>query len=64
MARIIEIIGIVFLILFIIGIWTMPWPANIVLGSIALSSCIVAFIYSWRAKKKEQDTEPTNKTNG
>lgn len=63
MAWTIEIIGIVILILFVIGIVTMPWPANIVLGSIAFLSSMVAFIYGKGAKKKEQDTEQSDKNN-
>lgn len=54
MVRTIEIIGIVILILFVISIVTMPWPANIVLGGLVFFSSAVVFIYGRGAKKKEQ----------
>lgn len=57
MTRIIEIIAIVILIMLIVSMATMPWPANVILGSIALITSITAFTYSWLAKKKERDTK-------
>jgi hypothetical protein len=58
----IEIIGIVVLALFIVSIAMLPWPANMVLGGVAMFSSIVSFIYSRGAKKKErQDSDQTGK---
>ena len=54
MAWIIEIIGVVILVLFVVSIVMLPWPANMVLGGIALLSSTVAFICSREAKKREQ----------
>ena len=64
MAWTIEIIGIVILILFVVSIVALPWPANMILGGVALLSSIVAFFYSRGAKKKEQqDSDQTDRKN-
>lgn len=64
MAWTIEIIGIVVLVLFVVSIVMLPWPANMVLGGVALLSSIVAIIYSRGAKKKErQDSDQTDTKN-
>jgi len=64
MAWTIEIIGIVIIALFVVSIVMLPWPANMVLGGVALFSSIVAFIYSRGAKKKErQDSDQAGRKN-
>lgn len=61
MTRIIEILAVIILILLIISMAAMPWPANVILGSIALISSIMAFAYSWLAKKRERDINQNEK---
>ena len=62
MAWAIEIIGIVILALFIVSIVMLPWPANVVLGGVALFSSVFAFICSRGAKNKErQDSDQTDR---
>ncbi|MBA7616031.1 hypothetical protein ES703_23322 [subsurface metagenome] len=62
--RTIEIIAIIIIILFIISIFTMPWPANIIIGGMVLLSFVVIVIHGWRTRKKEQDTGQTDRTDG
>jgi membrane protein implicated in regulation of membrane protease activity len=62
MNRILEIIMIVVLILLFVMLVAMPWPANAILGGIALLSFIVTFIHARQVKKKEQDIKQTNRT--
>jgi flagellar biosynthesis protein FliP len=63
MAWTIEIIGIVILALLVVSIVMLPWPANMVLGGLALFSSIFAFIYSRGAKKERRDSDQTGKKN-
>jgi Kef-type K+ transport system membrane component KefB len=63
MAKTIEIIAVVIIILLIIGVVTMPWPANLILGGIATVSAITAVISSKWEKKKEQNGEQNDNTN-
>ncbi len=51
------------LILLIVSVVAMPWPANVIIGGMALFSFILIFIYARQAKKKEQDRKQTDKTN-
>jgi membrane protein implicated in regulation of membrane protease activity len=62
MARAIEIIAVIVIILLIVGVVTMPWPANLILGGIATVSAITAVISSKWAKKKEHDGEQNDST--
>lgn len=63
MARVIEIIAVIVIILLIIGVVTMPWPANLILGGLATVSVITAIVSDRWVKKKEKSKEQTEKTN-
>lgn len=51
MAKILDILMILILILFVISVLMMPWPANIVIGALLLLTVIVSFAHERRAKK-------------
>ena len=55
MRRVVEILAILAIMLLILSIVTMPWPANIGIGFLLLVTFVVIFIYDRRAKKREQD---------
>ena len=57
MRRIVDIVGILVIILLIISVVIMPWPANIAIGGLLLITAILIFISDRRAKKKAQNVE-------
>ena len=52
MLRLLEIIAILIFILAIISLVTMPWPANIIILSLVITTFAIVFIYERRRKKK------------
>lgn len=53
MSRAVDVIAIIILALLAISVIAMPWPANAILGGVAVFSIVFAVIYTWRNKKKE-----------
>jgi Kef-type K+ transport system membrane component KefB len=62
MARVLEIVMIIVVIFLILGVVTLPWPANLILGGLATTSFIIAII-SDRQKKKKQNKEQIDNSN-
>jgi hypothetical protein len=55
----IEYIALISIILIILlMVITMPWPANVIIGGMLFSGFIVDFIYSRIARKRKRDNYP------
>ncbi len=55
MSRAVDIIAIIILALLALTVILMPWPANAILGGVAVFSIMFGVVYSMRNKKKETD---------
>jgi hypothetical protein len=55
----IEYIALISIILIILlTVISLPWPANAIIGCMLFSGFIVDIFYSRRAKKRERDSYP------
>ena len=52
MYKIIETLAIIILAVLIFSILTMPWPINVLIGSLALLAFILTYASGKRAKKE------------
>ena len=50
--RVVEVLTLLIIILVILSLVTMPWPANLVLVSLVLITALVVFLYERRSKKE------------
>ncbi|MEE8413014.1 MAG: hypothetical protein V3R96_00535 [Dehalococcoidales bacterium] len=53
--KIINIIAIVIMVLFLVSILMMPYPANIILGGLILISFILILVNDRMTKKREKE---------
>ena len=57
MTRIVEISTIIILILLALSVIMMPWPANLIIGGVALVCLGLTLIYARREKQNKEQTD-------